>query len=64
MSRTSLRSRVLITGVSSGIGRELTKQLVVEGDSVWGVARRKELLINLKKELKGAKIKEVEVVLA
>ena len=42
----------LITGVSSGIGRELAKRLVEGGDYVIGVARRKELLKELKKELK------------
>jgi len=41
----------LITGVSSGIGRALTKKLVKEGNMVWGVARREELLKDLKKEL-------------
>lgn len=41
----------LITGVSSGIGRALTKKLVGSGNTVWGTARRKELLVDLKKEL-------------
>lgn len=41
----------LITGVSSGIGRELTKTLVGDGHSVLGIARRKELLRELKFEL-------------
>lgn len=41
----------LITGVSSGIGRELTKTLVGEGHAVLGIARRKELLRELKSEL-------------
>lgn len=43
--------RYLITGVSSGIGRELTKELIKRGDRVWGIARRTRLLISLKKEL-------------
>lgn len=42
----------LITGVSSGIGRELTKQLIERGHKVYGVARRKKLLLDLQKELK------------
>lgn len=40
-----------ITGVSSGIGRALTKKLVLEGNIVWGIARREKLLKELKKEL-------------
>lgn len=44
----------LITGVSSGIGRELTKTLVRQGHSVLGLARRKELLQELKSELGGS----------
>ncbi|OJI09671.1 hypothetical protein COT69_00130 [candidate division WWE3 bacterium CG09_land_8_20_14_0_10_39_24] len=44
-------ARFLITGVSSGIGRVLTLRLVREGHTVWGIARRKDLLINLKEEL-------------
>lgn len=43
--------KYLITGVSSGIGRELVKKVIGHGDSVWGIARRKNLLANLKKEL-------------
>ena len=42
---------VLITGVSSGIGKALTKLLLTKGFRVWGIARRKELLLELKKEL-------------
>jgi len=41
----------VITGASSGIGRELAKQLVKDGHAVWGVARRENLLNDLKKEL-------------
>lgn len=43
--------RYLITGVSSGVGRALVKKLVWEGNEVWGVARRLELLADLKSEL-------------
>lgn len=42
---------VLITGVSSGIGKNLTKLLLAEGFRVWGIARREKLLLELKKEL-------------
>lgn len=44
--------RICITGASSGIGRELVKQLIRDGHTVWGVARRENLLAELKKELK------------
>lgn len=43
--------KYFITGVSSGIGRALTKELVSDGQIVWGIARREDLLKNLKKEL-------------
>jgi len=43
--------RVFITGVSSGIGRELTRQLVAGGHEVWGVARRVEAMQTLAAEL-------------
>src|SRR3989344_2943834 len=43
--------KILITGASSGIGRELAKQLIKDGHTVWGVARRENLLNDLKKEL-------------
>lgn len=45
--------KIFITGVSSGVGRELTKKLVRAGHEVWGVGRRKELLEDLADELKG-----------
>lgn len=45
-------SNYLITGVSSGIGRELTKRLVSDGHRVIGIARRKKLLLDLHKDLK------------
>ena len=46
--------RFLITGVSSGIGRTLAKDLVLKGNEVWGIARRKELLQELSYELKNS----------
>lgn len=44
-------TKYLITGVSSGIGRNLTKMLVNRGNIVWGIARREVLLKTLEKEL-------------
>lgn len=44
-------TKYFITGVSSGIGRSLTKELVLRGEFVWGTARREKLLRNLKREL-------------
>lgn len=43
--------KIFITGASEGIGRALAKQLVAEGHTVWGVARREELLKGLQHEL-------------
>lgn len=40
-----------ITGVSSGIGRALAYEVVKNGNFVWGIARRVELLKTLSKEL-------------
>ena len=42
---------VLITGASSGIGRELSKQFASRGFSLVLVARRQELLQSLQEEL-------------
>lgn len=50
-----VNKKILITGVSSGIGRALTKELVMCGNSVFGIARRKELLSSLKKEISNPK---------
>lgn len=47
---------VLITGASSGIGRELTKLLITRNDChVIGVGRREEKFLSLKEELKDKK---------
>lgn len=43
--------KFLITGVSSGLGLALGKKLVQSGNFVWGIARRKNLLIDLANEL-------------
>lgn len=44
-------SNFLITGVSSGIGKALTKQLISADHKVWGIARREKLLQKLKSEV-------------
>jgi short-subunit dehydrogenase len=43
--------KILVTGASSGIGRALVKKLIEDDCQVWGIARRKELLESLKKEI-------------
>lgn len=43
--------KIFITGISSGIGRALTIRLVKSGHQVWGMARRKELLEQLRNQL-------------
>lgn len=43
--------RVFITGVSSGIGKELTQQLALDGHEVWGIARRTEPMETLAADL-------------
>jgi short-subunit dehydrogenase len=45
--------RVLVTGASSGIGREFARQLALQGYSVTGVARREDKLRELISELPG-----------
>ncbi|KKQ77614.1 MAG: hypothetical protein A3A96_01060 [Candidatus Zambryskibacteria bacterium RIFCSPLOWO2_01_FULL_39_39] len=46
---------VCVTGASSGIGRELSKQLIQSGYIVVGIARRKNLLEELASELNNKK---------
>jgi short-subunit dehydrogenase len=43
--------RVLLTGASSGIGRELAVQLVAQGAKVFALARRRERLEQLEKDV-------------
>lgn len=43
--------KILITGISSGIGRALTKKLINQGHEVWGIAREQEKLNTLKEDL-------------
>ena len=52
-SRKLVIMKILITGTSSGIGRELARQLAEAGHQVWGIARRKDLLESLRHELGG-----------
>ena len=47
--------RVFITGVSSGIGKTLARQLVEAGHEVWGVARREQRLEQFRQELNSSK---------
>lgn len=42
---------ILVTGASSGIGKMLTEKLIKKGFRVWSIARRKNLLRDLKNEL-------------
>jgi short-subunit dehydrogenase len=51
--RTIAGSRVILTGASSGIGRALAAQLVGEGARVLAVARRRERLEELVRDLAG-----------
>jgi short-subunit dehydrogenase len=52
MTRRALAGlRVLLTGASSGIGRELAIQLVDQGASVFALARRRERLEQLASEI-------------
>jgi short-subunit dehydrogenase len=41
---------ICITGASSGIGEALTIHLLEKGNVVWGIARRKEMLENIKRK--------------
>ena len=44
--------KVLITGASSGIGRDMARYLATQGHELILVARRKERLEELKEEVK------------
>ena len=43
--------KIFITGISSGMGKILTTNLIKEGHEVWGIARRKEILEELQTNL-------------
>lgn len=49
--KVNTKTKVIVTGVSSGIGRALTKALVGDGAQVLGVARSKDRLNSLSVEL-------------
>lgn len=49
---TRAAAKYFITGVSSGIGRALARELVRRGHRVWGLARRQELLAELAAEIR------------
>jgi len=42
-----------VTGCSSGIGKSLVEELVQRGCMVWGVARRRQPLMEMAKRLTG-----------
>ena len=48
--------KIFITGISSGIGKILTANLIMAGHEVWGVARRKEALEELETTLHSEKL--------
>lgn len=48
--------KIFITGVSSGIGKTLTTELIKIGYEVWGIARRQEELEVLKNNLNSANL--------
>ena len=54
-----MKKVVLITGASSGIGKSTAKQLLKEGHTVYGAARRVEKMTDLKNE--GAHIIALDV---
>ncbi|KKQ67259.1 MAG: KR domain protein [Candidatus Daviesbacteria bacterium GW2011_GWA2_38_24] len=47
-----MKSKILITGVTSGIGRSLTIESLKRGYHVWGIARRGSILREIKKNTK------------
>lgn len=52
MARRSIAGlRILLTGASSGIGRELAVQLVAQGAQVFALARRRDRLEELSREI-------------
>lgn len=56
-----VNSRYIVTGASSGIGRQVVKDLVAAGAMVLAIARRQDQLICLQKELKRVEIAALDV---
>src|SRR5689334_21363854 len=54
-----MKQRFLVTGVSSGIGKEITKNLIRDGFQVFGVARRRKHLKELSGELRSKRFRFV-----
>jgi short-subunit dehydrogenase len=50
-TKGAVRMNVVITGASSGIGRELARKFALEGHAVLAVARREERLLSLRHEI-------------
>ena len=53
--------KVLITGASSGMGRDMARYLAKGGHNLILVARRKDRLEELKKELSNVKVTTVSL---
>ena len=51
----------VITGASSGMGREFVRQLDGQFDELWGIALEKDLLEKVKEEIKTTKVREAKV---
>src|SRR5215468_9122589 len=51
----------LVTGGSQGLGRGIVEVLAAQGATVWAIARDKERLDALKREVKGVQTKAADV---
>lgn len=59
-----MRDIALVTGASSGIGKEFVKQIAKKYkglDEIWVIARRKDRLRELKKEIEGTRIRILSI---
>ena len=55
-----MRDIALVTGASSGIGKEFVRQIAKKYkgfDEIWVIARRKDKLRELKKEIIGTRVR-------